>query len=46
LCSINSSNRVVAFPSSSRSLRLFLWNLQGDIWEPIEAFRENGNIFR
>ena len=35
LCSVNSSHRLTAFPSSSLLLRLFLWNLQGDIWKPI-----------
>ena len=37
LCSINSSHCVTAFPSRSRSLRLFLCNLQRDIWNPIEG---------
>ena len=37
LCSVSSSHRVTAFPSRSRSQRLFLWNLQSDIWKPIEA---------
>ena len=36
LCSVNSSYRITAFPSRSRSVRLFLWNLQSDIWKPIE----------
>ena len=46
LCSANSSQRVTAFPSRSPSLRLFLWNLQGDIWKPVEGYGEKGNIFR
>ena len=45
LCSVNSSHRVTAFPSRSLSLRLFLWNLQSDIWKPIEGSGEKGNIF-
>ena len=43
--SINSSQRDIAFPSRSHSLRLFLWNFQGDIWKPIEGYGEKGNIF-
>ncbi|EPJ27765.1 nef attachable domain protein, partial [Chlamydia psittaci 09DC78] len=35
MCFDNSSHRVTAFPSRSLSLRLFLWNLQSDIWKPI-----------
>ena len=46
LCSVNSSHRVTAFPSRSRSLKLFLWNLQKDIWKPIEAYGEKENIRR
>ena len=46
LCSVNSSHRVTSFPSSSLSLRLFLWNWQRDIWKPIEGYGEKGNIFR
>ena len=46
LCSVNSSHRVTSFPSRSRSLRLFLWNLQRDIWKPIEAYVEKENILR
>ena len=46
LCSVNSSDRVTTFPSKSLSLRLFLWNLQSDIWKPIEGYGEKGNIFR
>ena len=42
LCSVNSSHRVTAFPSRSLSLRLFLWNLQIDIWKPIEGYGEKG----
>ena len=45
LCSVNSSHRVTAFFSRSRSLRLFLWNLQSDFWKPIEGYGEKGNIF-
>ncbi|EPJ16978.1 nef attachable domain protein [Chlamydia psittaci 02DC14] len=37
MCSINSSHRVTASPSRSLSLRLFLWNLQSDIWKPVEG---------
>ena len=33
LCSVNSSHRVTAFPSRSRSLRQFSWNLQTYIWK-------------
>ena len=46
LCSVNSSPRVTAFPSRSRSLRLFLWNLQRDIWKRIEAYGEKEIILR
>ena len=46
LCSVNSSHRVTAFPSRSLSLRLFLWNLQSEIWKPLESYGEKGNIFR
>ncbi|EPJ26106.1 nef attachable domain protein [Chlamydia psittaci 02DC14] len=35
MCSLNSSHTIIAFPSRSLSLRLFLWNLQSDIWRPI-----------
>ena len=44
LCSVNSSQRVTACPSRSLSLSLFLWNLQRDIWKPIEGYDEKGNI--
>ena len=46
LCSVNSSHGVTAFPYGSRSLRLFLWKLQRDIWKPIEAYGEKENILR
>ena len=46
LRSVNSSPRVTAFPSRSRSLRLFLWNLQRDIWKRIEAYGEKEIILR
>ena len=46
LCSVNSSHRFTAFPSRSRSLRLFFWNLQRDIWKPLEAYGEKENILR
>ena len=46
LCSVNSSHTVTTFPSTSLSLRLFLWNWQRDIWKPLEAYGEKGNIFR
>ena len=46
LCCVNSCHRVTAFPSRSRSVRLFLWNLQKDIWKPIEAYGEKENILR
>ncbi|EPJ17515.1 nef attachable domain protein [Chlamydia psittaci 02DC21] len=36
MCSVNSSPRFTAFPSRSLSLRLFLCDLQSDIWKPIE----------
>ena len=45
LCSINSSHCVTAFPSRSRSLRMFLCNFQRDIWKPTEGYGEKGNIF-
>ena len=46
LCSVNSSHRVTVFPLRSLSLRLFLWNLESDIWKPIEGFSEKLNILR
>ena len=46
LCSVNSSHRVTSFPSRSLSLRLFLCNLQSDIWKPMECYGEKGNILR
>ena len=46
LCSVNSSHRVTAFPSSSLSIRMFLLNLQSDIWMPLEDYGEKGNILR
>ncbi|EPP32804.1 nef attachable domain protein [Chlamydia psittaci C6/98] len=46
MCSVNSSHRVIAFPSKSLSLRLLLWNLQSDIWNPKEGYGENGNMLR
>ena len=46
LCSVNSSHRVTAFPSRSLSLRLLLWNMQCDIWKPLEGYGEKGNILR
>ncbi|EPJ17903.1 nef attachable domain protein [Chlamydia psittaci 02DC14] len=45
MCSVNSSRRLTAFPSRSVSLRLFLWNLQCDIWKPMEGYGEKGHIF-
>ena len=46
LCSVNSFHKVTAFPSRNVSLRLFLWNLQSDIWKPIEGYGEKGNCLR
>ena len=46
LCSLSSSLRVTAFPSRSRSLRLFLCNLQRDIWKPNEDYGGKENILR
>ncbi|EPJ19417.1 putative nef attachable protein [Chlamydia psittaci 02DC21] len=37
MCSVNSSHTVTAFPSRSLSQRQFLWNLQSDIWNPLEG---------
>ena len=45
VCSVIISHQVTAFPSRSLSLRLFLWNLQNDIWKPIEGYGEKGHIF-
>ena len=45
-CSANSSHRVTAFPSRSLSLKLFLWNLQSDLWKPKVGYDEKGNILR
>ena len=44
VCSVNISHRVTAFTSRSHSVRLFLWDLQCDIWKPLEGNGENGNI--
>ena len=46
LCSVKSSHTVTAFSSRSRSLSLFLWNWQSDIWKPLEGYGEKGNILR
>ena len=46
VCSVNTSHRLTGFPSRSLSLRLFLWNWQSDIWNPIEGYGETGNILR
>ncbi|EPL02828.1 nef attachable domain protein [Chlamydia psittaci 02DC14] len=46
MCSINTSHTVPALLSRRPSLRLFLRNLQSDIWKPIEGYVEKGNIFR
>ena len=40
LYSVSSSHRVTSFPSRSLLLRLFFWNLQGDIWKTIEGYGE------
>ncbi|EPJ17878.1 nef attachable domain protein [Chlamydia psittaci 02DC14] len=45
MCSLNSYPRVTNFSSRRHSLRLFLCNLQSDIWKPIEGHDEKGNIF-
>ncbi|EPP33178.1 nef attachable domain protein, partial [Chlamydia psittaci C6/98] len=41
----NSSHRITAFPSRSLSIRLFLWDLQSDIWKPKYGYGEKGNFF-
>ena len=46
LCSVNSSDTVTSFLSGNLSLKLFLWNWQGDTWKPLEGYGEKGNIFR
>ncbi|EPL01763.1 nef attachable domain protein [Chlamydia psittaci 02DC14] len=46
MCSVKASHRVTAFPSRRLSLRLFLWDLQSDIWKSLEGYGEKGNIFR
>ena len=40
VCSVKTSHRVTAFPSRTLSLRLFLWNLQSDIWKPRVGYGE------
>ena len=45
LCSVDSSHRVTSFPSRSLSLRLFLWNMETDIWMPLGGYGEKRNIF-
>ncbi|EPP30733.1 nef attachable domain protein [Chlamydia psittaci C1/97] len=44
MCSVHSSHRGTGFPSRSLSLRLFMWNLESDIWKPIGGYFEKGNI--
>ncbi|EPL00635.1 putative nef attachable protein [Chlamydia psittaci 02DC24] len=44
VCSVNISLRVTAFTSRSLSVILLLWDLQSDIWKPLEGNGENGNI--
>ena len=46
LCSVSSSHRVTAFASRTLSLRMFLGNLQSDIWKLLEGYGEKVNIFR
>ena len=46
LCSVNSSHRDTVFPSRSRSLRLFLSDMQRGIWKQIKAYGEIENILR
>ncbi|EPP30378.1 nef attachable domain protein [Chlamydia psittaci C1/97] len=38
MCSVHSSHRVTALPSRNLLLRLFLRNLQSDIWKPLEGY--------
>ena len=45
VCCVNTSHCLTAFPSTSLSLRLFLWNLQSDISKPKGCYCEKGNIF-
>ena len=45
-CSVTTLHQVTAFHKRSLCLRLFLWDLQSDIWKPIEGYGEKGNIFR
>ena len=33
-------------PPEAFSLTMFFWNLQSDIWKPIEGYGEKGNILR
>ena len=33
-------------PPEDFSLTMFFWNLQSDIWKPIEGYGEKGNILR
>ncbi|EPL01851.1 nef attachable domain protein [Chlamydia psittaci 02DC14] len=40
-----SLHRDTAFPSRNLLLRLYLWNLQSDIWKHIEGYGKKGNIF-
>ena len=39
-----SSHRFTTSASKSSLLTLFSWNLQSDIWEPIETHGDKGNI--
>ena len=45
VCYVNTSHRVIVWPSRSLSLRLFLWDLQSYLWKPLEGYGENWNIF-
>ena len=40
VCSVNTSHRAIAFHCRSLSLRLFLWNLQSDISNPVGGYGE------
>ncbi|EPP30894.1 nef attachable domain protein [Chlamydia psittaci C1/97] len=46
MCSVNSFQRITAFPSRSLSITQLLWNLQSLPWKPLQGYGENGNILR
>ena len=44
--SVSSSHRLITLTSGSSLLTLFSWNLESDIWDPIGAHDEKGNVLK